>query len=204
MKNLFLFILLFSLSSCTAVRVVTHTPSTDATKAPAGLYEVDPDHQSLILSVGHLGFSRFVARFDRWTGDLDFNAEQPEQSTLTVMIEADSLSAPTQVMTDAIQGPDMLDTSEYPVISFIIDTIKLTGETSGRATGTATIKDRSAAVEMDIAFIGGGKNPLTRLHTLGFSAQGTLNRRDFGLNAWPIAVSNEVDFEIEVEFRKKS
>ena len=120
------------------------------------------------------------------------------------MIEADSLSAPTQVMTDAIQGPDMLDVSEYPVISFTIDTIELTGETSGRATGTATIKDQSAAVEMDIKFIGGGKNPLTRLYTLGFSAQGTLNRRDFGLNAWPIAVTNEVDFEIEVEFRKKS
>lgn len=204
MKNLFILILAFSLGSCTAVRVVTHVPTTNATKAPPGIYEVDPDHQSLVFSVGHLGFSRFVARFDEWTGELDFNSQNPEQSTLNVNINATSLSAPTETMTQAIRGPDMLDVATHPEMLFSLRDISLTGETTGRAKGVLTIKGRSADVEMDIEFIGGGRNPLTRYYTLGFSAKGTLNRRDFGLNAWPIAVTNEVDFEIEVEFRKKS
>lgn len=202
MKKYFALFLVLVLSSCTAVRVVTHSPSGDATKAPAGLYEVDPDHQSLIFSVGHLGFSRFIGRFDHWTARLNFNPEQPENSRLTVEIDAASLSTPSQTMTDLVQGPDMLDVETHPKIYFTVEDIQLTGETSGDATGILTMAGQSHPVHMNIEFNGGGRNPLSPYYTLGFAAKGVLNRRDFGLNAWPIVVTNEVEFEINVEFRQ--
>lgn len=202
MKRYFIVLLLFALGSCTAVRVVTHSPSSDATKAPAGLYEVDPDHQSLIFSVGHLGFSRFIGRFDHWTAQLDFNPQEPDGSALMVEIDAASLSTSSQTMTDLVQGTDMLDIETYPKIHFKIEDIQLTGETSGDATGILTMAGQSHPVHLNIEFNGGGRNPLSPYYTLGFTAKGVLNRRDFGLNAWPIVVTNEVEFEINVEFRQ--
>lgn len=190
-----------ALNGCTAVRVVTHNPSTDAGQAAEGIYKLDPDHRSLVFSVNHLGFSKFVGRFDHFESTLSFKPQTPEQSTLDVKIDASSLTTSSASVTQAIKGPDMLNVSEHPEILFSLDRVELTGETTGRGFGQAVMNGRKHAIEFDIQFIGAGRNPLTRLHTIGFAAQGTLNRRDFGLNAWPIAIGNEVDFKIDVEYR---
>ena len=196
--------ILLSIGGCTAVRVVTHNPSEDATQAEAGVYTIDPDHRSLILSVNHLGFSNFVGRFDQFEATLDFKPETPELSTLSVSISADSLSTSSPSITRAIKGPDMLNVAEHPEIRFTLERVELTGESTGAAFGHAVMNGQKHEVTFNIDFIGSGRNPLTRLHTLGFSAQGRLNRRDFGLSAWPIAISNDVDFRIDVEFRLAS
>lgn len=192
------------LMGCTAVRVVTHEPSTAAQDVKAGHYQVDPDHRSLIFKVGHLGFSQFVGRFDIWQAELQFDPITPENSSLSVVIDSTSLSTSSPTMNDVVGGKDMLNVTEFPEIRFNLENIALTGETTGVAHGTLTMVGKSAPVSFNITFNGGAPNPVNRIYTLGFSGNGVLNRRDFGLNAWPIAVENEVYFEIDAEFRLKS
>src|SRR3546814_2098318 len=77
---------LLLLSSCTAMRVVTHRVNPDPVDAPAGRYLLDPDHRALLFKVGHLGYTQAVGRFDDFDAALDFDPADPTASTLKVEI----------------------------------------------------------------------------------------------------------------------
>ncbi|MFZ5610389.1 MAG: YceI family protein [Pseudomonadota bacterium] len=200
-QTIALFFMPFLLAACTALRVATHHPSSDAAQAPAGLYHADPEHKSLSFAVAHMGFSRFVARFDAWDASLDFDNNSVTQSRVTARIMADSLSAPAPVFDGLIKGKDMLDAASHPEITFVSTALEQRDARSGLMHGILTIRGRSAPVTLAVTFNGGARNPLTGVHTLGFSATGTFARSAFGLAAWPIVVADEVTFSIEVEFR---
>ena len=51
-------------------------------------------------------------------------------------------------------------------------------------------------------FHGGASNILTGNYTLGFSAETSLLRSDFGMSAYIPLVGDKIDIEIYVEFQK--
>ena len=42
-----------------------------------GGYELDRDHAALLFKVGHMGFSKYVGRFNRFDVSLDFDESDP-------------------------------------------------------------------------------------------------------------------------------
>ena len=192
--------LCFLLSACTAARVLTHSTSTDPVDAPAGIYELDPNHASLIFDVDHFGFSRFTGRFNILAATLTFDPITPEKSTLTATIKADSLDTPVEILDAMIKGGDMLEVDRFPEIRFESTHVTRTAPTAGKLTGNLTLHGRTKPVTLDVNFYGGAPNPLTGNHTLGFAAKGSLSRAAFGLTAWAPAVGDDIQFHIEAEF----
>lgn len=188
-----------ALSACTAARVVTHSTSTDPVDAPAGRYMLDPDHASLVFDVDHLGYSRFVGRFNEIGATLDFAPDAPEQSRLRVTIKAASVDTGVAALDPMIAG-DLLEADEYPEITFVSTGIARTGPAAGQIGGDLTLAGTTRGLTLDVLFNGGAPNPVTGRHTLGFSATGALSRTGFGLLDWLPAVGDEVRFRIEVEF----
>lgn len=186
---------------CTAIAVVTHNPTTDAAKAPPGLYRLDPDHAAVVFTVDHLQFARYVGRFDRLDAELAFDGADPTASRLTVAIQADSVDTNNAVVEELLKARPMFDVERYPTITFTSTEIALTGERTGRIDGLLTVKDRSRPVSLDVTFNGSAPNPLTSDYTLGFSATATIDRADLGLGQWIPAVGGDVDLLIEVEFK---
>ncbi|HEV7835807.1 MAG TPA: hypothetical protein VGP09_20865, partial [Caballeronia sp.] len=50
----------WSISACTALSVVTHSVSPDEASVPAGRYQLDPHHWNVSFDVDHFRYSRFV------------------------------------------------------------------------------------------------------------------------------------------------
>ena len=49
-----------------------------------GDYRLDPDHAALLFEVDHMGFSKFVGRFDAIDATLTFDPAAPEAARLTI------------------------------------------------------------------------------------------------------------------------
>lgn len=195
--------LIMAVSACTDIRqgiaVLTHHPHQDARSAPAGLYISDPDHASVHFSVMHLGYSAFTGRFNDVDASLVFNPEDPTESHLSVSVKADSVDSNVPAIDKAIRS-DLLKTDRFPEILFTAQTITLTDETNGAIKGVLTMAGRSHEMVLHSRFNGGARNPLTGLYTLGFSANGQIDRRDWALNSWLPAVAGDVTIRIEIEF----
>lgn len=183
-----------------------------ATEAPAGAYEVDLSHASLIFRVDHLGLSMYTARFTRFTAALAFDPARPEASSVTVTVDPNSLQTdfptPDKLDFDAmLRGPKWLDAAQFPEMTYRSTRVELTGPNTARIVGDLTLHGATHEVVLDARFNGGyaghAMEPNARI---GFSARGVLNRSDYGI-AYGIpqpgskmGVGDEVEVLIEAEF----
>jgi polyisoprenoid-binding protein YceI len=60
--------------------------------APAGQYQLDKSHASLLLRVSHLGFSTYTTRFSRFDAELTFDPAKPAAARVATTIDAKSLA----------------------------------------------------------------------------------------------------------------
>lgn len=181
--------------------------SAAATKGlPEGAYTLDPSHTSVIWRVSHFGLSMYTGRFNLAAADLDFDPDDPEQSSLKVEIEARSVDTGFKAL-----GRDsdfdaeiaaVLGAAETPKITFVSTAIEETGPATGRVTGDLTLNGVTKPATLDVTFYGGRKSPLDLKTHLGFAARGVIKRSDWGVTEWAGPVGDEVQLVIEAEFVK--
>lgn len=179
------------------------TPTTDPQRLPAGEWGLDPDHASVTWSVQHMGLSKYTGRFDRIDASLAFDPERPDLARLVAIIEADSISTGDPEF-DRQLADDWLQAERAPQLTFRSTAIEVKGATSGRVTGTLTLRGQTRPAVMDVTFYGGAFNPLTRRDTIGFAGDLVINRTEFGVGNLPAAiVGHEVRIHIEAEFQRE-
>ncbi|MGH1403048.1 MAG: YceI family protein [Alphaproteobacteria bacterium] len=176
---------------------------------PAGAYEIDKTHASLVWKVDHLGLSDYVARFTNIDATLDFDPSAPEKSTISVRIDPNSLRTdypyPEEEDFDEklSQGKDWMNSGEFPVILFESRSVERTGDKTGVMIGDLTFLGMTKSVSLDVEFNGAFlKKPFSGTPILGFSATGKIKRSEFGMGAYIPNIGDEVTIEIEAEFNK--
>lgn len=187
------------------------TADAEATAAPTGVdyavaesgtYTPDDGHAYIVFSYNHLGFSNPMVRWGDWDANLNWDADNPENSTLDVTIDATSVDTGVDEFNGHLNSADFFNTAEYPQISFTSTSLEVTGPDSGILTGDLTIKDMTMPVTMDVTINKAGFEDRGNVYKLGFSGRTTVLRSDFGLDAYVPDVSDEVDIIVEAEFEK--
>jgi polyisoprenoid-binding protein YceI len=187
------------------------SPAMPAAMAPpAGQYQLDKSHASLLLRVNHLGFSTYTTRFSRFDAQLSFDPGNIPVSKVVTTIDASSfeMDAAPQACIDIVKGPQMLDTGKFPQIVFKSERVRMTGSKSMEISGTLTLRGISRPLVLAATFNGGypgipNMDPHARV---GFSAHGSFKRSDFGMAfgipapGTNMGVGDLIDFSIEAEF----
>jgi polyisoprenoid-binding protein YceI len=189
---------------CAAVCAAPGAARADATldikTAPYGLYKIDPDHTSITFKINHLGFSHYTGRFDRVEGFMNFNNNEPEQSTADITVFTNSIDTNNAKLEEDLRTNQWFDVIRYPHATFHATRIDRTGATTGKVTGDFTLLGIKRRMTLDVTFVGTGVNPVTKQQVLGFSAIGIFDRSDYGLSNMLPLLGNEVVLEIEAEF----
>lgn len=184
-------------------------PAPDVSQLPAGTYTTDPSHSTLIFHVSHLGFSNYTASFRTFNTELTLDPAAPEKATVTAMIDLASLTlpAPPKGFVDELLSKEWLDKKTTPQMKFESTSVTKTGPATADVAGNLTLKGVTKPVTLHATFNGGyAGHPMDPHARIGFSANGTLKRSDFGISfGIPVppstmGVSDEVKFEIETEF----
>jgi len=193
----------FALAAATAA-----SPAAPA-MAPAGQYQLDKSHASLLLRVNHLGFSTYTTRFSRFDAQLSFDPSNIPASKVVTTIDASSfeMDAAPQACIDIVKGPQMLDTVKFPQIIFKSERVRMTGSKAMEISGTLTLRGVTRPLVLTGTFNGGYPGmPMDPHARVGFSAHGSFKRSDFGMAfgipapGTHMGVGDLIDFSIEAEF----
>lgn len=188
------------LAACASL--ATPNVSTEATALRSGDYTLDTRHASLIFKINHLGFSDYVGRFERFDASLDFDATAPEAARVDAIIDMTSLDTANDEFAETLMGPNWFDAAVHPQAVFHSTSVKRTGDNKGLLEGALTLHGVTQPVTLDVTFNGGAQDILRGTYVVGFSAHGTINRDDFGVDRFDGVIADEVKIEIEAEFEK--
>ena len=174
----------------------------------SGLYNLEKTHAFLTWSVKHNGISDYIVNFTDFEADLVFDAENPENSQLSVSINPTAMNTnyPDPVKKaewEAELGTDprFMHAGEFPTITFTSTAVETTGEFEGTVTGDLTFLGVTQPVTLDVSY-GGVANPpwFGQRDVIGFTATTTVTRSEFGQTSMAGIISDEVEIEFSGEF----
>ncbi|MCI5107111.1 MAG: YceI family protein [Pseudomonadales bacterium] len=185
-------------------RLITPDFETEVTEMRSGAYTLDPDHASLSFKVNHLGFSTYLGRFNDFDASLDFDPENVANSSVEVIVDMSSLDVNNPEFADDLRGDSWFDVENFPqAIYRTTSLVETVDEDSFIFAGDLTFMGETHPVNLNVNFHGGGRNFLTRRYTLGFSADTTFLRSEWGMDTFTsFGVGDEVELEIHVEFQE--
>ncbi len=179
-------------------------------KLPAGNYQLDLSHASVVWKVSHLGLSDYVARFADFDANIDYNPNDIEASRVTASINPLSIQTAypnaAQKDFDKILATDKgwFNAGEFASIDFESTKIEMTSDTTATMTGNLTFLGVSKPVTLDVIFNGAMmRQPFSGKPTLGFSATTVIDRTQWGMDKYAPNIGAEVKVAIEGEFAKQ-
>ena len=140
-------------STTPGIRVV------DGRQVPeVGTWEIDPSHQSFEFIARHL-MAKVRGRFPGASGAATV-AERPEDSTLEIEIDANSIDTKDDTRDAHMRSNDFFGVQDHPTISFRSTGVRPgDGENLWKVDGDLTIKGTTRPVTVDVEFLGGATDP---------------------------------------------
>lgn len=171
-------------------------------------WKIDPAHSEVNFTVRHMMISNVRGRFERFTGQVEFDEQNPAASSVSVDIEIDSINTREAQRDAHLKSADFFNAAEYPLMSFKSKRVEVLDASHGKIIGDLTIRDQTREVVLNTEFNGVSKSPWGNT-SAGFSASTSINRKDWGL-VWNVAletggvlVGDEVKIAIDVEVIKE-
>ena len=181
------------------------TRTVDSVELPIpGTWVIDPLHTSLAFEARHAVVTRMRGRFRTLAGSFTI-AERPEDSAVEVTIDAASIDTIHPVADEHLRGENYLDVVNHPELSFHSTNVEHMGGDRWRVTGDLVIRGISRPIILDATLNGVVPMPYGPKAKLGFTATGSFNRRDYGMDAniplpgGGVVVGNEVRLTLDVE-----
>jgi len=169
-------------------------------------WTIDSTHSEITFSVRHLMISNVSGRFEKFTGEVDFNEADPTQSSVSVEISTDSINTREAQRDGHLKSPDFFDSANFPLITFKSTRVEKLGEAEGKIYGDLTIRGVTHEVVLKAEYA--GQNTIWGRTSAGFSATARINRKDWGLNwnqaleSGGILVGEEIKINIDLELVK--
>lgn len=169
-------------------------------------WAIDPTHSEITFKVKHLMISNVKGAFKTFEASID--GEDFTKSTISATIDTSSISTNNEDRDTHLKSPDFFEVEQYPEITFVSKSLKKADDNKFKLIGDLTIKGTTKEIKLDAEFGGYMKDPYGN-EKAGFSIDGKLNRKDFGLNwnaaleAGGVMVGNEIKINAEVQFVKQ-
>lgn len=165
-------------------------------------YVLDASHSQVIFSYDHLGFSTTFGMFSGFEGEIMFDQENPDASSVNVSMPVKSMFTGWEQREGHFMSPDFFGAADGDMVTFTSTAIEVTGDNTAKITGDLSMNDVTKSVVLDAVLNKTGTHPMAGKDWAGFDATTTLMRSDFGLGAFAPAVGDAVEVRISIEAMK--
>jgi polyisoprenoid-binding protein YceI len=173
-------------------------------------WKIDPAHSHVEFAVRHLMISSVKGAFGDVQGTVWVDESDARMVLVDITIQVASIDTGQEQRDAHLRSSDFFDAARFPTITFRSRLVE-GGHHDSRFSlvGDLTIRDVTREVVLDVSAEGRLIDPWGA-ERAGFSAQGKIDRTDFGLT-WNqaletggVLVSNEVKISIEVELIRQA
>ena len=169
----------------------------------AGTWAADPSHTTVGFVVRHLGLSKVRGRFDSMTAQLVVGDDLAGSSVIAE-IEMGTVKTGNADRDAHLASSDFFNAETNPTMTFRSTSLAGEGE-EFTMVGDLTINGVTKQVELEVEFFGTSVFPLDQSTRAGFSATGTISRKDFGINfnapvgVDKVMISDKVTLDLDVQ-----
>jgi polyisoprenoid-binding protein YceI len=167
-------------------------------------WTIDSAHSEVNFTVRHMMISNVRGRFEKFTGTVDFDENNPANTLVDVQIEAASISTRDAQRDGHLRSPEFFDVENYPYLTFKSKRVEMIDSQHARLVGDLAIRGTTREVTLDVEYSGMSKSPWGTTNA-GFTASTKISRKEWNLN-WNVAletggwlVGDEVKIDLELE-----
>jgi polyisoprenoid-binding protein YceI len=172
-------------------------------------WTADPNHSELGFKIRHLMITNINGKFNNFTVDAETEEEDFMTAKVKVTVDVDSISTGNADRDKHLRSPDFFDVNAHKDITFVTTRYEnVDNDGSYELYGDLTIRDVTKSIKLAVEFGGVVKDPWGNTRA-GFTVNGKINRKDFGLNwnaateAGGVVVGDDVKISGEVQLVKK-
>jgi polyisoprenoid-binding protein YceI len=154
-------------------------------------YKIDTTHSSVSFKIRHLGVSWVQGVFKDYEGEVLFDPEKPEASSVTVTVKAASVDTGNEKRDNHLRNADYFHVEKFPTLSFKSTKVEKTGENRYKVTGDFTLLGVTKPLVVDFIAtdeIEGMRGEKRR----GGETSFTIKRSDFGMKQSIGPIGDEV------------
>ena len=167
--------------------------------AHAKEFVIDNTHTNVGFSIKHMMISNVKGNFGTYSGDIDFDIDKKVFTKLNAKIDVNSINTGIEKRDDHLRSADFFDVSQFKTIDFVMTSMNA-NTINGKLTMHGVTKDISLK-----STVHGIVKDFKCAKRVGFTLEGVINRKDFGLG-WNkilegggLTVGEEVMLVIDVE-----
>lgn len=171
-------------------------------------WALDPMHSEINFKVKHMMIANVTGGFKKFDVNVTTQGDDFTKAKIDFSADVNSISTNNEQRDGHLKSPDFFDTATFPAIKFEGISITKKSDEEYKLNGNLTIKDVTKPVSLDVNFGGIGKDPYGNTKA-GFSIEGKINRKDFGLT-WNAAletggvmVGEELKIQSEIQLSKQ-
>ncbi len=171
--------------------------------AETARYDVDRDHSAIEFRVAHMVVSKTTGRFMDYSGFIEMDPEALTVKTIDATIKTASVNTNHEKRDAHLRGPDFFNVEKFPTMTYKLKSYRKVGE-DYQAVGELTLLGVTKEITLVGKFNGVAKDPWGNIRA-GFTAEGKLNRKEFGMN-WSktldsggLVVGDEVFVKLDIE-----
>lgn len=181
----------------------------DTSRVTPGTYTADSAHTLVEWSVNHFGFNPYFGLFGDIEGTLELDPNAIEDAKVEMQIPIASVGVASEGLRDHLLRPgkdggkrDFFG-ADPGTAQFTSTQVTRLGADRAIISGDLTMNGQTGPVALLTQFTGAGANPMSDAETVGFIAETTINRSDWGVDYGIPMVADEVDLKISVAFEKQ-
>lgn len=170
-------------------------------------WNIDYAHSAVNFAVRHMMISTVRGQFEKFTGTILFDEQDPAKTEVDITIDASSINTNDDKRDAHLVSPDFFDAENYKTLHFKSREVQVVDANNARLIGDLTIRGTTRPIVLDVEFLGLAKSPWGTTNA-GFAAETKISRKDWNLT-WNVAletggmlVGDEIKITIELELVK--
>jgi polyisoprenoid-binding protein YceI len=177
--------------------------------ASAASYKIDDSHTRVGFKVRHMMSSWVNGDFTEFGGEIVFDPDNLEESTVDITIAVDSVDTGNDKRDTHLRTGDFFAAKRFPEMTFVSTEIRNVGETSFEIVGDLTLRGVTQQVVLDVSWPGQAFRSPMGVLVYGFHAEAVIDRTEFGVD-WNMPVSGggllvgeEIIITLDLELMKR-
>ena len=144
-------------------------------------WSLDPTHSELGFKIRHLMITNVSGNFNKFTIEVETENDDFASAKVKATIDVDSINTNNEQRDVHLRNADFFETGTHPRVDFKSTRVEKAGDDLFDLSGDLTIKGITKSVRLSLEYSGLAKDPWGNMKA-GFTVNGKINRKDFGIS----------------------
>ncbi len=171
-------------------------------------WALDPTHAEIQFKIRHLMITSVTGSFGKFNATIETQDDKFDTAKINFTADVDSITTNNEQRDGHLKSADFFEASKHPTLSFVSTKFeKLSGDNYALY-GDLSFHGITKNIKLDVEHGGVIKDPWGNTRT-GFTVEGKINRKEFGLvwnaatEAGGVVLGEDVKIHASVEFVKQ-